>query len=49
VEFKATKLSKLSTFTEYFVITWLRLLFADPLVGGPFCGGPCWAEHAEHA
>jgi len=20
-----------------------------PLVGTPFCGGPCSAEHAEHA
>jgi len=23
--------------------------FAGPLVGAPFCGGPCSAEHAEHA
>ena len=56
------------TFTEYFVITWLRTYvyclyaisnyirhvamlqkFAGPLVGAPFCGGPCSAEHAEHA
>ena len=28
------------TFTEYFVITWLRLLFAGPLVGPLFCGAP---------
>jgi len=23
--------------------------FAGPLVGPLFCGGPCSAEHAEHA
>jgi len=23
--------------------------FAGPLVGAPFCGDPCSAEHAEHA
>ena len=23
--------------------------FAGPLVGVPFCGGRCSAEHAEHA
>jgi len=23
--------------------------FAVPLVGAPFCGGPCSAEHDEHA
>jgi len=23
--------------------------FVGPLVGAPFCGGPCSAKHAEHA
>ena len=38
---------------SYYYFNYFRhvamLQFAGPLVGAPFCGGPCSAEHAEHA